>query len=491
MHLVDMEAKVNQLTEENRRLQQAQGQANRSAGDFSNEEYSDLREALENTEVELREKDVQITQIRALLDPLQEEVSRLTEINENLGEANHNLIADTNDRYATLQSEHAHAHEQWQQSSKELQSLRQKHVELSSGMEDIVRQHIDQALEDKNAEIQSLREELETATSQIRTLQSQIQRSASSDDYLQSKSEDYFDNACQKLCQHIQQWILRFSKSSDNRACRLSDELNDDKLEARLDNVMLDGSDVDKFLVDRIRRRDVFMSLTMSMVWEYIFTRYLFGMDREQRQKLKSLEKTLLEVGPARAVAQWRATTLTLLSQRPQFATQRALDTEAVTHEIFATLSALLPPPSALETQLLSGLKKVLRLAIDLAVEFRVQKPEYLMLPPPTPEYDAQGDLVRKTRFEAGTMNERSGEWSDNQELVDQGAVLKMVLFPLVMKKGDDYGEGGDETVICPAQVLVAGERGGKRVRMDLDVSSLGTGYGGRSRLSVGSMGTF
>jgi len=492
MHLMDMEAKVNQLTEENRRLQQAHEDAGRSAdGDISTEAYSKLREALENTETELQEKDVQITQIRALLDPLQQEVNRLTEINENLGEANHNLIADTNDRYATLQSEHAHAHDQWQQSSRELEDLREKHAELSSGMEDVVRQHIDQALEDKNAEIQSLRAELETATSQIRALQSQIQHSSSSPDYLPTKSEDYFDSACQKLCQAIQQWILRFSKSSDNRACRLSDELDNDKLEARLDNIMLDGSDVDKLLVDRVRRRDVFMALTMAMVWEYVFTRYLFGMDREQRAKLKALEKTLLDVGPARAVAHWRATTLTLLSQRPQFAAQRALDTEAVTHEIYATLAALLPPPAALETQLLAGLQRVLASAVQLAVEFRCQRPEYLMLPPPVPEYDSAGDLVRKTRFEVGTMNERSGEWSDNEELVRRGAVVKMVLFPLVVRKGDELGEGGEETVICPAQVLVAGERGGKRVRMDLDVSSLGTGIGGRSGLSVGSMGTF
>ncbi|GAB7341209.1 hypothetical protein MBLNU457_7496t1 [Dothideomycetes sp. NU457] len=492
MHLMDMEAKINQLTEENRRLQQAHEDARQSAGNEEyNQEYFRLAEALKNAGIELQEKDVQITQIRALLDPLQAEVSRLTEINENLGEANRNLIADTNDRYATLQSEHAHAHDQWQQSSRELEALRERHAELSSGIEDIVHEHIDQALADKNAEIRKLRDELEITTSQIRALQSQIQQSPSFPDYLPTKSEDYFDSACQKLCQAIQQWILRFSKSSDNRACRLSDELDNDKLEARLDNVMLDGSDVDKLLVDRVRRRDVFMSLTMAMVWEYIFTRYLFGMDREQRQKLKALEKTLHDVGPPRAVAHWRATTLTLLSRRPQFASQRALDTEAVTHEIFSTLAALLPPPAALETQLLASLKKVLRLAVDLAIDFRLQRPEYLMLPPPCPEYDTAGDLVRKTRFEAGTMNERSGEWSDNEELVRQGAVVKMVLFPLVMKKGDDEGEGGEETVICPAQVLVAGERAGKRVRLDLDVSSLGTGVGGRSKLSVGSMGTF
>jgi len=41
----------------------------------------------------------------------------------------------------------------------------------------------------------------------------------------------------------------------------------------------------------------VFMSVVMTMIWEFVFTRYLFGMDREQRQKLKSIEKTLMEVG--------------------------------------------------------------------------------------------------------------------------------------------------------------------------------------------------
>jgi hypothetical protein len=31
-----------------------------------------------------------------------------------------------------------------------------------------------------------------------------------------------------------------------------------------------------------------------------------------------------------------------------------------------------------------------------------------------------------------------------------------MVLFPLVVKKGSDAGEGDEEIVVCPAQVLVA-----------------------------------
>jgi hypothetical protein len=95
----------------------------------------------------------------------------------------------------------------------------------------------------------------------------------------------------------VQQWVLRFSKFSDTKACRLSSEVKDDRIEARLDDAILDGSDVDMLLADRIKRRDVFMSLVMSIIWEHVFTRYLFGMDKEQRQKLKSLQKTLTEVG--------------------------------------------------------------------------------------------------------------------------------------------------------------------------------------------------
>jgi hypothetical protein len=116
-------------------------------------------------------------------------------------------------------------------------------------------------------------------------------------DFLVVRDEDYFDGECQRLCQLVQHWVIQFSKSSDMRACRLIRELSDDKIIDRLDNVLLDGSDTDSCLAARTKRQDLFMSVVMTMIWEYIFTRYLFGMDREQRQKLKSLEKVLEEGG--------------------------------------------------------------------------------------------------------------------------------------------------------------------------------------------------
>lgn len=242
------------------------------------------------------------------------------------------------------------------------------------------------------------------------------------------------------------------------RACRLTSEINDEKIIDRLDNAVLDGSDVDTYLSDRVRRRDIFMSMTTTMIWEFVFTRYLFGMDREQRQKLKSLEKILLEVGPPHAVRQWRAITLTLLSSRPAFKSQLASDTEAVVQAIFQTLSVILPPPTNMEEQIQSQLRKVLREAVDLAVEMRTQRAEYVMLPPLQPEYDDTGELTDTVSFNAGLMHEKSGDGVTNEELEAQGAVVRIVLFPLVVKKGDDEGKGDDEVVVSPAQVLVRKE---------------------------------
>ncbi len=70
-----------------------------------------------------------------------------------------------------------------------------------------------------------------------------------------------------------------------------------------------------------------------------------------------------------------------------------------------------------------------------------------------------------------------------------------MVLFPLVVKRGNDVGEGSEEVVVCPAQVLVArpprdrkvvrvlsGEVGGETGRRSVEG---GLGEARRSGLSV------
>ncbi|KAF6818636.1 hypothetical protein CSOJ01_01801 [Colletotrichum sojae] len=462
MQVLELESRVEQLMAENRTLADARTHA---------ESHSDKR-----TSGILAERDAEIDVLKQSLEFLQKEVARLTEVNEGLNSANTQLAAQHNERYRSLETQHTDA-------SRQLEEARTE------------KDHFQESLLQKDAEIGRLRSELDAAKEKIRQMQRQILATKGADaDFLNVKDVDHFDHRCQQLCSHVQQWVLRFSKFSDMRACRLTNEINDEKVIDRLDNAILDGTDVDAYLADRVKRRDVFMSMTMNMIWEFVFTRYLFGMDREQRQKLKSLEKLLTEVGPSQAVRQWRAVTLTLLSKRPSFKHQRDLDTEAVVQAIFQTLSKVLPPPSNLEDQIQSQLRRVMREAVDLSVEMRTQRAEYMMLPPLQPEYDADGELAETVTFNAALMNERSGDKSiTNEALEAQRAVVRVVLFPLVVKKGDDAGNDDDEIVVCPAQVLVARPKG-KSVRLFTPGSDAGeTSLGANTAAAHSdiSMGTF
>ncbi|CAI0654467.1 unnamed protein product, partial [Colletotrichum noveboracense] len=465
MQVLELESRVEQLLAENRMLADA-----RTTADTTTNSNRASASGI------LAERDAEIDVLKQSLEFLQKEVARLTEVNEGLNSANAQLAAQHNERYRSLETQHA-------DTSRQLDEVRNEHGRFQ------------ESLSQKDAEISKLRSELDAAKDKIRQMQRQILAAKGADaDFLNVKDVDHFDHRCQQLCSHVQQWVLRFSKFSDMRACRLTNEINDEKVIDRLDNAILDGTDVDAYLADRVRRRDVFMSMTMNMIWEFVFTRYLFGMDREQRQKLKSLEKLLTEVGPPQAVRQWRAVTLTLLSKRPSFKHQRDLDTEAVVQAIFQTLSKVLPPPSNLEDQIQSQLRRVMREAVDLSIEMRTQRAEYMMLPPLQPEYDADGELAETVTFNAALMNERSGDKSlNNESLEGQHAVVRIVLFPLVVKKGDDAGNNDDEIVVCPAQVLVARPKG-KSVRLFTPGSEIGgsvIGGNAAATHSELSMGTF
>ena len=468
MQILDLETRLEQVASENRLLHDGKNRAERNLDqavhDHSQQRH-DLEEAIKERDVYLRQKNNELDELRQALQGLHSEVSRLAEANESL-----NSLRETDNgyeqRYRDLEMEHTNSRQVWETRTRELDELKSKHASLSGGMEALVAHEVSLALQSKDVELQQLREELDTAKEKVRTLQKQILAVRKGDDMLVDHDEDYFENECEQLCQHVKAWVMRFSKFSDNKRCKKWDEVRDEKITDRFDNAILDGSDVDIYLGDRVKRRDVFMSVVMSMVWEFIFTRYLFGMDREQRQKLKTLEKMVSEVATPAAVHKWRATTLTMLAKRDAFAEQRARDTDAVVNEIYDTLSAFLPPPSHLVGQIQDSLQNVLRSAVDLSIAMRTQKAQYIMLPPLKPEYNTNGDLERKIFFNAALMNERSGETHSNEGLETSQAVVRIVLFPLVVKEGDDDGLGDERIVVCPAQVLIAKDddvRNGKK----------------------------
>lgn len=249
----------------------------------------------------IREKDEQIRELQTDLARLQNEVDRLAQENAHLTEQNQGMATS---RAMDISSEQEDSYAKWQEALVLIAALKAQQASMSNNMEGMVRDEISKATANQEKEILRLQSELHESMEQARNLQQQILSSKQAgDDFLIVRDEDFFEAACTQLCQHVQQWVLRFSKFSDTKACRLSSDVKDDKIEARLDDAILDGSDVDAFLNDRVKRRDVFMSVVMSMIWEYVFTRYLFGLDQGQRQKLKSIEKQLTEIGKFTSIA--------------------------------------------------------------------------------------------------------------------------------------------------------------------------------------------
>lgn len=114
--------------------------------------------------------------------------------------------------------------------------------------------------------------------------------------------------------------------------------------------------------------------------------------------------------------------------------------------------------------QLMDSLIKIVSLAVELSLEMRTQRAEYIVLPPLQPEYDEDNRLSRKIYFNAVLMHERSGMLGSDEDLERRSAVVSLVLFPLVVKKGDDAGRSEEEVVIFPAQVLVARSDGDRKV---------------------------
>ncbi|TQS39404.1 hypothetical protein Golomagni_00074 [Golovinomyces magnicellulatus] len=432
MKLLDLESQVENLIEQNRTLIDEKGKIEQQ-----------IKSSLQTT---LTNKDAEIDRLNRTLAWLREEVSRFKKLNQSLDRENSTIAQQHMDRNAVLETQRTKL-------TQELDQIRDAHQRLTLTYQ----KEIESIVQTKDRVIAELRNEVDNASQRIKDAHKQILLYKANDaEFLNLRDVRYFSDACHRLCQHVQQWVLRFSKYSDMKSCRLTREIKNDKIVERLDNSILDGLNVDNYLSDRIRRRDVFMSMVMTMIWEYIFTRYLFGMDRDQRQKLKSLEKTLSEVGPALAVHSWRSITLTLLSKRLNFIQQKEQDTQAVIHAIIESLSEILPLPCNYEAQIQEQLSRVIKEAVDLSIEMRCQKAEYVMFPPLQPEYDVNGEIISKVMFNPALMNERSNDNMSNEDLDPTKVHIRILLFPLVIKRGDNMSRGNEDIVVYPAQVLAA-----------------------------------
>ncbi|CAK39165.1 hypothetical protein CBS115989_6937 [Aspergillus niger] len=245
---------------------------------------------------------------------------------------------------------------------------------------------------------------------------------------------------------------------SNHAPCLSLGELNE-HIADRFRNAILDGSDVDGLLANPLYRKNTFISVTMTMMWEFIFTRYLFGLDRPICSAIKRLEKELAQTLPREAVHRWRATTLYLLAQDMELKSQKGHDILVISIEIIDALMSMLPEGRPHDFRLGEQLCKLVHSAVDISVKMRTQPADYIMLPPLQPEYDSQGDLTSQIFFNASLMHDQRGVYASDEEAETEHAVVRLVLFPLVVKKGDDKGKGDEEVVVYRAQVVVAEEQ--------------------------------
>lgn len=475
LQLLDLENQVSKLTMDNTELEHHNAQLAEESKRFQRQ-VVELDESLDKQKELLAKRDRELLDLQESVSFYRKEVARLSEANDSLGATNVSIQDAFKKDIANINKKYNHKRDQLNQLSKENSELQKQYSELQGGMEKIIRQEIKVAIQDKDAEIDKLKDELSKARTMVKKLQKEALAAATDaaqqiahaqetgtkevNKYLNLKPEEYFPTAWKDFTDQLYAWCTKFSKQSE-RSCLSLHRIADDWVRDRVEVVMLDDNGVRRLLKDKNRRQDVLAAMIMRIIREGVFTRYLFGLTAEERQKLNGLERHLSESGPPAAVNLWRATTLTLLSQRPTFQDKRTQEASVVVKDVVRALSGILPQPTQLSPNLVDELRAIVATAVQLSIEMRTQRAQYMVPAPPNPVYDNNGDNVSRVQFTRQTMRNRGpsadGSMPREEDLERERALVKLVMFPLVVQIGTQTGESyEEEKMVVPMEVLVA-----------------------------------
>lgn len=295
MQIVDLENRLEGLAAENTSLTHEKANIEKTLSESIQRHKNDsaiFTRELENGKALLTEKDSEITELKKKLSYYREEVTRLSQANDSLTATNTSLSASYKFSYGALAGKYKRKQEQLVSLSKDHSELQASFSEMQTTMENVIRNQ----LQEKDFELDRLRDELAKAREEVRKLQQQA-TTRQDNKYLDTKDLQHFSGSCQQLYGSLKIWCNQFSSFSTGKKCVHVHRLKDEAVRDRVEDVMLDDRGVRRMLKDEKRRPEVFMAITMRMIWEHVFTRYLFGLEVEERQKLLTLEKTLAEVG--------------------------------------------------------------------------------------------------------------------------------------------------------------------------------------------------
>lgn len=295
MQIVDLENRLEGLAAENTNLTQEKANIEKTLTESLQRHKNDsaiFTHELETRNVLLTEKDSEITELKKKLDYYREEVVRLSQTNDSLAATNTKLSTSYKFSYAALAGKYERKREQLAVLSKENLELQASFSEVQATMENVIRNQ----LQEKDSELERLRDELGKAREEVRKLQQQVS-TRQDNKYIDTKDLQHFSGSCQQLFRSLKIWCNQFSSFSAGKKCLHVHRIADEAARDRVEDVMLDDRGVRKMLKDENRRPEVFVAITMRMIWEHVFTRYLFGLEVDERQKLLSLERTLAENG--------------------------------------------------------------------------------------------------------------------------------------------------------------------------------------------------
>ena len=152
-------------------------------------------------------------------------------------------------------------------------------------------------------------------------------------------------------------------------------------------------------------------------------------------------------------------------------------------------LNILLPPPAESAYSIISNLRAFTNRAAQLAIQMRTQRAEYVMRCAPRPEYDDHGDVCNTIFFSASEMVAINVDVSA-EELEAEHATVRMVIFPLVIRRGNEYGEdyNSQETVYKMRVIVARGNRGSRPSSRNSVRSGSSVTWSGPPQKPVGRM---
>lgn len=300
--ILDLQGQLTNISQEKSELEQEAERIKQQLDAEREEKHkqvSELKEEIQTKDGVLRQKDQEIVQLRNKTKWFESEIARVNKLYETLASSKTKVSTENLRQLNQLQAKYERKREQLLKLSKENNELQRQLSELQTNMENVVQDEVYNTLKQKNAEVDKLRNELEKARQTIKQLHAKRGSDPSSTlgaYIVDTKEESYFASSCYDLFDAIQHWCNKFSRLSD-QDCLSFSKMKDEAIRDRVETITLDDSGVRRLLKDKSRRKDVLMAIVTRIIWERIFTKYLFGMELDERQKLKALEKTLLETG--------------------------------------------------------------------------------------------------------------------------------------------------------------------------------------------------